>query len=54
MKMTLPRIARRNPFVRPSQFRLAGAHGPSSGAQRQRSERGLRRELQRLQDKQQP
>lgn len=51
MKMTVPRMAPRNPLVRPSRFRLAGAHGPSGGAQRQRNERELRRELQRLHDK---
>ena len=54
MKLTLPRIAPRNPLVRPSRLRLAGAHGPSGGAQRQRNGRELRRELQRLHDKRHP
>jgi hypothetical protein len=48
MKITLPRIAPRNPLVRPSRMRHAGAHGPSAGAQRQKSARELRRELERL------
>lgn len=48
MKITLPRVPTRNPLVRPSRQRHAGAHGPSGGALRQRSSRELRRELERL------
>lgn len=48
MKITLPRMPTRNPLVRLSRLRHAGAHGPSAGAKRQRSTRELRRELERL------
>ncbi len=54
MKITLPRIAPRNPLVRACHQRLAGPHGPRGGAQRQRNARELRRELQRLHDKRHP
>ena len=54
MKITLPRIPTRNPLVRPSRQRHAGAHGPSGGALRQRSSRELRRELERLHRKERP
>ena len=54
MKITLPRVAPRNPLVRPCHLRQAGAHGPSSGAQRQKGARELRRELQRLAVKERP
>ena len=54
MKITLPRIPTRNPLVRPSRQRQAGAHGPSGGALRQRSSRELRRELERLNQKERP
>ena len=54
MKITLPRVAPRNPLVRPSRQRLAGAHGPSAGALRQRNSRELRRELQRMSQKERP
>jgi hypothetical protein len=54
MKITLPRIAQRNPLVRPSRMRQAGAHGPSVGAKRQRSARELRRELERMAVKERP
>ena len=54
MKITLPRIPTRNPLVRPSRQRHAGAHGPSGGALRQRSSRELRRELERLHHKERP
>jgi hypothetical protein len=47
MKITLPRIPTRNPFVTPS-------HGPSGGAVRQRNSRELRRELQRMSQKERP
>ncbi len=48
MKITLPRVAPRNPLVRPARMRQAGAHGPTGGAQRQKSTRELRRELDRM------
>ncbi len=48
MKITLPRVPARNPLVRPCHLRRAGAHGPSTGAKRQRSARELRRELERM------
>ena len=51
MKITLPRIAPRNPLVQPTRFRQAGAHGPSGGAARQRSARELRREIERMNDR---
>jgi hypothetical protein len=54
MKITLPRVAPRNPFVRASRLRQAGVHGPSGGAQRQKSTRELRRELDRIAVKERP
>jgi hypothetical protein len=54
MKITLPRLAPRNPLVRPSRLRHAGAHGPSLGGQRQKSARELRRELERMAVKERP
>jgi hypothetical protein len=54
MKITLPRIAPRNPMVRPSRQRRAGAHGPTAGGRRQKSTRELRRELERLTVKERP
>lgn len=54
MKITLPRVAPRNPFVSPARLRQAGAHGPSGGAQRQKSTRELRRELDRMTVKERP
>jgi hypothetical protein len=54
MKITLPRIAPRNPLVRTSRFRQAGAHTPGIGARRQKSARELRRELDRLAAKERP
>ena len=54
MKITLPRIAPRNPLVRPSRMRQAGLHGPSGNAQRQKGARELRRELDRLVAKERP
>jgi hypothetical protein len=54
MKLNLPRVAPRNPLVRPSRLRQAGAHGPSGGAQRQKSTRELRRELDRVAVKDRP
>lgn len=54
MKITLPRIAPRNPLVRPTRLRRAGPHGPTSGGQRQKSARELRRELERLAIKERP
>jgi hypothetical protein len=54
MKITLPRVQPRNPLVRPSRLRHAGAHGPAGGAVRQRSSRELRRELERLDQKDRP
>lgn len=54
MKITLPRVAPRNPFVRPARLRQAGAHGPSGGAQRQKSSREVRRELDRRTAKERP
>jgi hypothetical protein len=54
MKITLPRIAPRNPLVRPSRLRHAGAHGPSGRAQRQKSSRELKRELDRLAARERP
>jgi hypothetical protein len=54
MKITLPRVAPRNPLVRPSRLRQAGPHGPSGGAQRQKGARELRRELERLAVKERP
>lgn len=54
MKITLPRVPARNPLVQPCRLRLAGAHGPSGGALRQRSTRELRRELERMSQKERP
>jgi hypothetical protein len=54
MKITLPRIAPRNPMVMPSRLRHAGAHVPSVGARRQKTSRELRRELDRLTAKGRP
>ena len=54
MKITLPRLAPRNPLVAPSRLRHAGAHAAGSGAQRQKNGRELRRELDRLAVKQRP
>ena len=54
MKLTLPRIPTRNPLVRLSRQRHAGAHGPTGGAVRQRSARELRRELDRMAQKERP
>jgi hypothetical protein len=48
MKITLPRVAPRNPLAVPARRRQAGAHGPRGGAQRQQSARELQRELDRL------
>ena len=38
----------RNPLVAASRMRLAGAHGRSTGGQRQRGEHALQRELRDL------
>jgi hypothetical protein len=54
MKITLPRIAPRNPLARPARARHAGPHGPAAGALRQKGARELRRELQRLAAKERP
>jgi hypothetical protein len=54
MKITLPRTTPRNPLARPSRMRHAGVHGASGGAQRQKSTRELRRELDRLAVKERP
>lgn len=54
MKISLPRVPPRNPLVCPSRQRHAGVHGPSGGAARQRTSRELRRELQRMSQKDQP
>jgi len=54
MNITLPRVPTRNPHVRPSHLRHAGAHGPSGGAMRQRNSRELRRELERMSQKERP
>lgn len=54
MKITLPRIAPRNPLVRPSRMRHAGVHGGPGHAQRQKNTRELRRELDRLAAKERP
>jgi hypothetical protein len=54
MKITLPRVPPRNPYVRPARVRQAGAHGPSGGALRQKSTRELRRELDRMAVKERP
>lgn len=54
MKITLPRVPTRNPLVQLSRQRHAGAHGPTGGAQRQRSSREQRRELERLSQKERP
>lgn len=54
MKITLPRVPARNPLVRPCHLRHAGTHGPSAGGKRQRSARELRRELERMSQKERP
>lgn len=54
MKITLPRVPTRNPLVRLCHLRHAGAHGPTAGAKRQRSARELRRELERMSQKERP
>jgi hypothetical protein len=48
MKITLPRIAPRNPLVQPSRQRRAGLHVSTPGGQRQKSAREVRRELERM------
>jgi hypothetical protein len=48
MKITLPRIAPRNPLVRLSRQRRAGLHAPTPDGQRQKSARETRRELERM------
>ena len=40
MKITLPRVAPRNPLVAPARHRHAGPHGLSRGAQRQKGRNG--------------
>jgi hypothetical protein len=54
MKITLPRVAMRNPLVTPARLRHAGPHGLSRGAERQKDARTLRRELERLAAKERP
>ncbi len=54
MKITLPRVTPRNPLVRPCRLRQAGAHRASTGAQRQKGARELRREVDRLAAKERP
>ena len=54
MKITLPRVAPRNPLVRPSRSRHAGAHRRVPGGERQKGTRELRRELERLAAKSRP
>lgn len=54
MKITLPRLAPRNPLARPTRLRYAGVHGRSGHAERQKSTRELRRELDRLAAKERP
>ena len=54
MKITLPRVAPRNPVARLAHQRHAGPHGPARGAQRQKDARTLRRELERLAAKEPP
>jgi hypothetical protein len=54
MKITLPRVAPRNPIARLAHQRHAGPHGPARGAQRQKDARTLRRELERLTAKEHP
>lgn len=54
MKLTLPRIPTRNPLAHLCRQRHAGAHGPTGGAVRQRSSRELRRELDRMPQKERP
>ena len=54
MKITLPRVAPRNPLVRPSRMRHAGAHRVSIGGERQKGTRETRRELERLAAKERP
>jgi hypothetical protein len=48
MNITLPRLAPRNPLVRPSRQRRAGLHALTPGGQRQKSARELKRELDRM------
>lgn len=48
MTLALPAAKRRNPIALPARQRLAGAHGRSGGAERQRQRRDLRRELHHL------
>lgn len=48
MKLQLKSVKPRNPFVAASMLRAAGAHRPRTGARRQRAERALRQEIQRL------
>ena len=54
MKITLPRLAPRNPLARPTRLRDAGVQGRSGHAERQKSTRELRRELDRLAAKERP
>lgn len=54
MKITLPRLAPRNPLVRPSRLRHAGLHALSTAGARQKGARELRRELERLGAKEKP
>jgi hypothetical protein len=54
MKITLPRVPTRKPLACIGRQRHAGAHGPFGGAIRQRSSRELRRELERMTQKDRP
>jgi hypothetical protein len=47
-KLTLPNLKPRNPLVAAARFRRAGAHRAGTGAQRQRSAREMRAEIDRM------
>lgn len=47
-KFTLEVLKPRNPLVAPSRLRRAGAHGVSSGGQRQLAKHALRREINEM------
>lgn len=49
MKITVNTRKPRNPLVAAARFRRAGSHRPSTGSQRRKAMRELRRELEPMQ-----
>jgi hypothetical protein len=48
MKLNLPTLKPRNPFVAACMRRVAGSHRPGRAASRQLAKKSLRQELERL------